>query len=265
MSVPATTSMLPSHPTGRAWAHTAAACMASLGVHVLVLWGLASAFQREPPAPLAVMQVELDLGEIEARRGVPAALPPKSEAPASEHPDKPACCGSRRPSLQQAPSPVEAAKAAIDAALSAKSTAPLVIDPDFPRTPPAVETFGADGAVVLDALPAAADNSAVQRADQRAAFEWQVQDWLAHHRHYPRAAQRAGYQGTVWVRFVLDRHGGLRAYELQVSSGHGLLDRAALELLDRAAPFPAPPAAIAWDEIELVLPVEYSLTPGARG
>ena len=63
---------------------------------------------------------------------------------------------------------------------------------------------------------------------------------------------------------MLDREGGLRGSELMRSSGHALLDRAALDLLRRASPFPALPAEITLDEIELVLPIEYDLT-GARG
>ena len=69
----------------------------------------------------------------------------------------------------------------------------------------------------------------------------------------------------MWVRFVLDRGGRLRSSEITASSGHPLLDRAALDLLQRAAPFPALPPDLTTDEIELVLPIEYDLTRPGHG
>ena len=43
------------------------------------------------------------------------------------------------------------------------------------------------------------------------------------------------------------------------------LDRAAMELLDRASPFPAFPSASGLDEIELLLPIEYRLMAAGGG
>ena len=96
-----------------------------------------------------------------------------------------------------------------------------------------------------------------------ATLELAVRDWLKRYQHYPRAARRAGLEGTARVRFVISRDGALRERELVASSGHAVLDRAALELLERAAPYPALPRRVTVDAVELTLPVEYRLDADA--
>ena len=42
------------------------------------------------------------------------------------------------------------------------------------------------------------------------------------------------------------------------SSGSAVLDTEALALIKRAAPFPPPPAAVADDDLSIVVPVRYA-------
>ncbi|WP_324751641.1 TonB family protein [Roseovarius sp. Pro17] len=53
---------------------------------------------------------------------------------------------------------------------------------------------------------------------------------------------RAGSRGTAVVGFSVTGGGGLASVHLVGSSGSAQLDRAALQMIHRAAPFPAPPA-----------------------
>lgn len=76
-------------------------------------------------------------------------------------------------------------------------------------------------------------------------------------RTYPASARARRQQGTVMVRFVLDRNGTVLSVSLQKSSGFAPLDREALALPKRTSPLPAPPESIAGDRIELVVPVEF--------
>ncbi len=46
---------------------------------------------------------------------------------------------------------------------------------------------------------------------------------------YPRMAQRMGWQGTVTLRVVVDAEGGVVSGVVELSSGHDILDEAALE------------------------------------
>lgn len=52
---------------------------------------------------------------------------------------------------------------------------------------------------------------------------------------------RVGRRGTAVVSFTISSGGGLSAVSLARSSGSGQLDQAALQVIRRAAPFPAPP------------------------
>ena len=59
---------------------------------------------------------------------------------------------------------------------------------------------------------------------------------------YPRRARLSRLQGKVRVGFFIDPDGALRETRLLEPSPHGLFNRAARDILERAAPFP-PPAA----------------------
>jgi periplasmic protein TonB len=65
---------------------------------------------------------------------------------------------------------------------------------------------------------------------------------LVSKREYPPAALRQG--GTAKVQFTIDRQGKLLSRELVESSGSELLDAAALRIVERAEPFPEPPAEL---------------------
>jgi protein TonB len=57
----------------------------------------------------------------------------------------------------------------------------------------------------------------------------------------------------------MDRKGHVLSYGIAKSSGSPELDREAQELLKRAEPLPAIPAAFARDTLDLVIPVEFFL------
>ena len=61
------------------------------------------------------------------------------------------------------------------------------------------------------------------------------------------------------VAFTIDRSGAVLASSVQHSSGYPLLDRAALDMLDRASPLPAMPESMPQQRLNLAVPVEYSL------
>ena len=76
---------------------------------------------------------------------------------------------------------------------------------------------------------------------------------------YPVVARQRRQQGTVYVRFVMDRRGNVLSSQVERSSRFQSLDEEGLALLARAAPLPAPPADIAGDRIQLVVPIVFSL------
>lgn len=77
---------------------------------------------------------------------------------------------------------------------------------------------------------------------------------------YPLAARRDQLQGVVLLRVRLARDGRILAVRLSRTSGHPMLDRAALASVQGLGTMPAPPREIPWDEMqELPLPVTYVL------
>ena len=128
-------------------------------------------------------------------------------------------------------------------------------------------------------LPAQASSSATPapspvRGPQAAPFDsdtppasaapasWQsrVLGHLAHFKRYPGDARQRNKAGAAWVRFQVDRDGKLLASELVTSSGTVLLDREALQVLERAQPLPAPPASVLRQgTVTVTLPVSFRL------
>lgn len=64
-------------------------------------------------------------------------------------------------------------------------------------------------------------------------------------------------EGTVKVAFEIDARGALAGEHVAQSSGSPALDRAAMLLIRRAAPFPAPPANAAGRDTSFVVPVRF--------
>jgi protein TonB len=258
MAVPAARFASPTR-WSRTVAQTAFACAASLALHALALGGLAWLYRSSALREAARLEVRIAsvyLAPVAPPLAEPLSPPRTASAPpiVDALPSPPADLPSRPfvPDGLAHPLAPERASERIEPS-DAEPAASL---PRPPATAPSPQP-------VPRALPRAVSNDA--RVASAAAVEWRVQDWLAQHRHYPRAARRSGAEGTVWVRFVLDRGGALHGSEILASSGHAVLDRAALDLLRRATPFPALPPDLAMDEIELVLPIEYDLTRAARG
>jgi periplasmic protein TonB len=63
--------------------------------------------------------------------------------------------------------------------------------------------------------------------------------------NFPNAARRSGLSGNPVVEVVLASSGGLVRADVRRTSGHGELDRAALDILKLSAPFEPFPAALA--------------------
>ncbi len=76
---------------------------------------------------------------------------------------------------------------------------------------------------------------------------------------YPEAARKRRIKGEIVLSFVLDRNGGVSGVRIATSSGTPVLDQAAIEVLRRASPLPAPPKDVGGETIELLLPMRYQL------
>lgn len=81
---------------------------------------------------------------------------------------------------------------------------------------------------------------------------------IARYNQYPPEAMRDRVQGTVWVRFLLDRNGRLLDVWVDQSSGQPVLDDEAVAAVKRAAPFPSIPSGLP-DQMDLTLGIPFVL------
>lgn len=80
---------------------------------------------------------------------------------------------------------------------------------------------------------------------------------LTHIARYRRTLTN-GAVGTVEIRFVLDRNGGVLNAWVATSSGEAMLDAEALAAVRRAAPMPGIPAALP-DRVDITLPIDFEI------
>lgn len=83
--------------------------------------------------------------------------------------------------------------------------------------------------------------------------------WLERHKEYPRRAQLRRQEGTVMLRFTIDRDGNVLSHRIVRSSGHSALDDEVEAMIQRAQPLPAIPASLAGAQLEVVVPVQFVL------
>lgn len=86
--------------------------------------------------------------------------------------------------------------------------------------------------------------------------------WLEKHRQYPRRARLTNTEGTVVLRFRIDRHGKLLGWSVVRGSGSPLLDKAVEDMITAADPLPRAPADFGGPAariLEFTLPIEFRL------
>ena len=79
------------------------------------------------------------------------------------------------------------------------------------------------------------------------------------HRSYPPLARERGWSGTAEIEVDVPREGAPRQVVLARSSGHDILDRAALAMMSRAAAAAALPDSLRGRAFAVRLPVVFDL------
>lgn len=82
---------------------------------------------------------------------------------------------------------------------------------------------------------------------------------ISKHKKYPKIAQMRGWQGEVIVELRLDGDGKISSKKITQSSGHDVLDKQALEMVEKALPFPAPPEVLRGSHFTITVPVPFNL------
>ena len=76
---------------------------------------------------------------------------------------------------------------------------------------------------------------------------------------YPPAAARRRIEGVVMVELVIEADGEVVGCRMTRSSGHDVLDEAALEAVRKVGDVPKPPDALRWTRRALLVPLSYEL------
>ena len=112
------------------------------------------------------------------------------------------------------------------------------------------------------AAPVAPATPTFSKADVRAAngdYGSTLWSAISKHKQYPRIAQMRGWQGEAIVELQLDGNGKLKSKKIIQSSGYEALDKQALEMVDKAAPFPLPPEALRGSNFSITVPIPFKL------
>ncbi|RMH90733.1 energy transducer TonB [Lysobacter pythonis] len=239
----------------RGWVRWAGGFAAALALHTAAI-GASLYWARLPDTPTTPMPALLvDMTPEPKTAAPPTDLPPGPPQPAQD---------AARPKPRPKPKPEQPKPPHPDV-----EPLPAPVPDPAPAETPEADNAHESEASLASAPPSAALPSAEQAAGRQALSgigKTRVSNWqgalLAHlerHRRYPREAERAGLQGTVYVRISVDRQGNLLGWRITRGSGHDLLDEAALATVQRANPVPPPPPDITPMPVEVMIPVDFSI------
>lgn len=213
--------------------------------------GSRAAAPPPPPEPQAA-EVQPPPKPVEAEVALPKPVPkpppkpkPKPVAkPAPKPPVQPAEVA--RPAPQPSTAPVAEAPAAPAGAGGASG----------PASASALGGEGSAGSPISGRLGAggAAAGSPLGR------YKALVYHALWKNRNYPAVAQRMGYEGEVEVAFTIAATGDIADVRVIQESGHGVLDREAVALLNRVRRFPPFPADLAAQALTFRIVIPFKLS-----
>jgi len=86
-----------------------------------------------------------------------------------------------------------------------------------------------------------------------------LQKEILEQKRYPQFARDKNMEGEAKISFTINDDGSLYSVNVVDSSGYNVLDRASLEMVKAASPFPPLPDHMSRDRFRLVLPVGYAL------
>ncbi|KAB0326357.1 energy transducer TonB [Janthinobacterium sp. PLB04] len=235
------------------------------GMLALLLWTSWHSVTVAPANPAASVMVVFAAQAMSPETQVAHAVGARqSAASSSARPPRSAIRQEALPVLARAAVPEIVAAEKEEKAAASPSTEPGK-DAAKEVAVPAQASSSATPAPAAVRGPQAAPFNSDTPSSSAAPASWQsrVLVHLAHFKRYPGDARQRKRAGAAWVRFQVDRDGKLLASELVTSSGTVLLDREALQVLERAQPLPAPPDNVLHQgTVTVTLPVSFKLEPG---
>lgn len=189
----------------------------------------------QPPAPKApeLMQQE------------PELVKPKIEPKIKPEP---------KPVIKPLPIPVIENNNPISEPPPIKPTEVIAVAPKPDAIPP-LQTVPVQVPVKPEPPPA----SQADLDDARNRYNNSLWGAISKHKKYPKIAAMRNWQGEAIVELELDGNGKLKSKKITQSSGHEVLDKQALEMIEKALPLPAPPDALRGTSFTITVPVPFKL------
>ena len=119
---------------------------------------------------------------------------------------------------------------------------PVEEEPPPPPPPTVAPTEGRQDASGANPLPA---------------WQKEINKILENNKRYPSQVRTQRKRMVTRVAFNMDRQGKVTSARIAASSGFSAFDQAALELIERAQPYPPPPAVLPGAEVLVVVPIWF--------
>jgi protein TonB len=241
------------------------AALGALALHAgCVALAVAHLNMDDPENALGAPAIEIGL-EMMSPRSVPSDLPPGPETDAS----------AASPAVMEQKAVVEQSELPRDIPTETQYPDRIVTVNDSMKpkeeepTVATIQTAPSEESVAAEATAAPTVMAAIEaprsvapaqgsgESAQRIRLSWQ-KELVAHldrHKRYP--ADRSGKTAEILVSFVLDRVGHVVSASIVRGSGDASFDQAALAMLQRSDPVPAPPPLVADEGLTFTLPVNF--------
>ena len=241
---------LAAHPFERGNRAIAIAVVLSLALHAALLFvlpALREAQQRrsDASAPILARLTPPPVASPTVQPAPPAFSPPST---------KPIAAPSAQKRSQQLRPLLEAAPVALPNPASAESEI-AAKDTIAPTADTPIGPFALPQVATRLPQPAADAPDAGTLAQYRLALISAAKRF----KRYPRVALDNDWQGKVEIRIVVDASGAIATLSVLSSAGHPLLDRQALEMIERAKEMALIPPALRGREFSVDIPVVFSL------
>ncbi len=187
--------------------------------------------------------------------------PPPTPEPAQPQPEvvqpkiEPKIKPEPKPVVKPLPTPVVEQSEPVAEPPPPQPTEVIAIAPK-PNVAPPVQTVPAPTPVKQEPPPV---TNQADVEDARSKYGNSLWGAISKHKKYPKIAAMRNWQGEAIVELELDGNGKLKSKKIIQSSGHEVLDKQALEMVEKALPFPAPPDVLRGNNFTITVPVPFKL------
>lgn len=234
-------------------------CLAAL-LHVVALAAI-FAWPKQQVEEIPVRTLNISLGGDLAQLAAPPPAMPKMQVPAPTSKPKETTAPKAPAKLETKETSFKKKPAAEAKPKPEKRRAPAQQAPEAAATVKPPSQFVRPAPAAVSSSSSSGSGSEVLTPEQAIKrYEQTMSAWLQRHRVVPELARSLGQYGSPVLRVQISRAGAVKYFAIERSSGYQLIDDAAMDMVRRANPFPAPPASYPGGQVlEFLIPVTFDL------